>query len=182
MLGHPASQECQNSLGVPLAAEKIKGPSTTLTFLGITMDTLKMEISLPEPKLLRIRHTVQDGLTKQRAKKREILSLFGLLQHEAKMVRGGKTFVSRMYSTTAQIKEMDYKRCLNLVFRSDLCWWHVFLESWNSLSLLRSADVPKTPVHYIQSDASDTWGCAAYFNACGFNHNGIVTVNLTISW
>ena len=72
-LGHPGSQECQNnldiikhtcnSLGVPLAAEKLEGPSTTLTFLGITIDTVKMEISLPGPKLSRICHTVQDWLT-----------------------------------------------------------------------------------------------------------------------
>ena len=63
-LSNPGSQECQNnldiikhtcnSLGVPLAAEKVEGPSTTLTFLGITIDTVKMEISLPGPKLSRI--------------------------------------------------------------------------------------------------------------------------------
>jgi len=71
-----------NSLGVPLAAEKAEGPSTTLTFLEITKDTVKML----EPKLLRIRHTVQGWLTKRRAKKREILSLLGLLQHTTKVV------------------------------------------------------------------------------------------------
>ena len=34
-------QLCQE-LGVPLAAEKTEGPSTTLSFLGIVLDTQKM--------------------------------------------------------------------------------------------------------------------------------------------
>ena len=48
ILGCPSSAECQNnlniikrtydSLGVPLTAEKVEGPSTSLTFLGITID------------------------------------------------------------------------------------------------------------------------------------------------
>ena len=32
---------------------------------------------------------------------------------------------------------MDYKQRLNAEFRSDLSWWHIFLESWNGLSPLR---------------------------------------------
>ena len=92
-----ASAECQNnldiikhtcsSLGVPLAAENVEGPLTTLAFLGIAIDTIKMEIRLADDKLARIRHTVSNWLTKQRAKKREILFLVGLLQHATKVVR-----------------------------------------------------------------------------------------------
>jgi len=52
-----------NSFGVSLATEKVKCtcPSTILTFLGITIDTVKLESSLPDPKLLRIFHTVQEN-------------------------------------------------------------------------------------------------------------------------
>jgi len=32
-----------NYLGVPLASEKVEGPLTTLPFLGILLDTVKME-------------------------------------------------------------------------------------------------------------------------------------------
>ena len=40
-------QTCQN-LGVPLALEKLEGPSHSLTFLGIEIDTICMEACLPE--------------------------------------------------------------------------------------------------------------------------------------
>ena len=49
-------------LGVPLALEKVEGPTTCLTFLGITLDTSSMEIRLPEEKLLRIRSEVSRWL------------------------------------------------------------------------------------------------------------------------
>ena len=60
-MGPPDSSTCQRNLdifiqlcrdlSVPLAAEKIEGPSTSLTFLVITLDTKKMEIRLPSEKL-----------------------------------------------------------------------------------------------------------------------------------
>jgi len=64
-------------------------------------------------------------------------------------------------------------------FRSDLSWWHTFLESWNGLSVLQSAAVPKAPAHYIQTDASGAWRCEAYFSGQWFQ---LVNGNLTTSW
>ena len=39
------------SLGVPLAPEKVEGPTTCLTFLGIEIDTVTMELWLPKKKI-----------------------------------------------------------------------------------------------------------------------------------
>ena len=102
------TQECQftNRIGVlclhvPLALEKVEGPSTTISFLGILLDTVRMEIRLPEDKLVRIKDTLSTWLEKKKATKREILSLVGLLQHATKAVRCGRTFVGRMYAAAA---------------------------------------------------------------------------------
>ena len=56
-LGPPNSETCQQNLdllthlcddlGVPLALEKVEGPSTTISFLLIVLDTVRMEIRLP---------------------------------------------------------------------------------------------------------------------------------------
>ena len=55
-MGQPNTTECRDNmdiilrvceqLGVPLKAEKIKGPASTLTFLGIELDTEQREIRL----------------------------------------------------------------------------------------------------------------------------------------
>ena len=178
MLGPPSSNQCHQSLeafkqtcqqlGVPLAMEKVEGPLTSLTFLGITLDTVQMEIRLPDDKLARIRQCIDQWLPKKNATKRDILSLVGLLQHATKVVRCGKTFVSCMYSTAAKISKLDFYTRLNKEFRSDLWWWHTFLASWNGLSLLRSTSLHSNPHHHIQTDASGSWGCGAYFQGQWF--------------
>jgi len=101
-LAPPDSTTCQRNLdiiksvclhlGVPLAVEKVEGPSTLLTFLGIVLDTVRMEARLPTDKLHHIHHQVKTWLSKRRATKRQILSLVGLLQHATKVVRPGHTF------------------------------------------------------------------------------------------
>ena len=144
-------------LGVPLAWEKVEGPSTTLSFLGVLLDTAKMEARLPEEKLQRLQSTIDEWMVKKKATKREILSLVGQLQHAAKVVRAGRTFVARMYSTASKVKELHFYTRLNASFRSDVCWWHTFLGSWNGFSLLRW-------IVSIQTDASGSWGCGALFD------------------
>ena len=60
-LGKPGTSDCAHNqtiisdvcalLGVPLASEKVEGPTTCLTFLGIEIDTVAMELQLPEKKI-----------------------------------------------------------------------------------------------------------------------------------
>ena len=171
-LGHRGSQECENNLqtilatcrvlGVPLALEKVEGPVTTLKFLCIIIDTVRMEAWLPIDKLDRIRGLVAEWLPKTKATKREILSLVGLLQHTAKVVHPGRIFVKCMYNVAAKVRKLDYYVCLNRDFKSDLCWWHVFLGEWNWVSLLKIADCPPPPDCIIQTNTSGTWGCGVY--------------------
>ena len=73
-------------LGIPLAMEKVTGPTTLLTFLGITLDTVQMEARLPHEKLDKMHKTVALWLPKKKATKRDILSLVGLFQHTTKIV------------------------------------------------------------------------------------------------
>ena len=60
-MGKGGSVECSSNLqllvdlcrelGVPLKWQKLEGPSTSLTFLGIVLETQKMEMRLPKEKL-----------------------------------------------------------------------------------------------------------------------------------
>ena len=59
--GKPQSEECQrnfetmhevcNETGTPVEQEKSEGPTTKITFLGMELDSLAMEIRLPTQKL-----------------------------------------------------------------------------------------------------------------------------------
>ena len=148
---------CDN-LGIPLASEKIEGPSRSFSFLGITLDTANMEIRLPHDKLLRIQVALTKWSKKKNATKREILSLVGLLQHATKVVRCGCTFIARMYPMAAKIEELRFFARLNKGFKSDLAWWRAFVQHWNSFSMLLPPNSSQTT---IQTDASRSWGCGA---------------------
>ena len=127
-MGLPLSRVCQQNLntfirlcselGVPLAPNKVEGPPTTLTFLGIILDTQCMEIRLPQEKLTRMQVKLETWLMKKKATTREILSLVGLLQHATKVVQPGRTFVARMM-TAAKLQRMDFFTRLNKEFRSN---------------------------------------------------------------
>jgi len=117
-----------NALGIPLSLEKMAGPATSLEFLGIVLDTYRIEACLPADKFSRVQQAVAQWLDRKNATKREILSLMGQLQHAAKVVRPGRTFVARMYATATRLSQLDFYARLNNGFRSDLWWWHIFLE------------------------------------------------------
>ena len=155
-------------LGIPLAVEKVEGPTTSLVFLGIQLDSRQMEARLPPVKLIKVQELVASWLSKKNATKREILSLVGLLQHAAKVVRPGRSFVRRMFMTVAKVKELDHFTRLNKEFRSDLLWWHTFLLSWNGISFIQVVSAGEGADLVIQTDHSGSWGCAAFFEGRWF--------------
>lgn len=163
-LGPPASHECASSLqialqacwslGVPVAMHKTEGPSTCLTFLGIQIDSLAMQLSLAPDKLTRIRDLVLSWRSKRAATKQELQSLLG---HAATVVQHGRTFMKRMFDLIKQVRQAHHHVRLSQEFRSDIQWWASFLPHWNGKSILRPPDLQ----HIITADASGSWGCGA---------------------
>ena len=151
---------CCQQLGVPIAENKIEGPTTTLIFLGIEIDTIKEEIRLPQEKLVRLQE-ITGWCGKQSTTKRELLSLIGQLQHACCVVKPGRSFLRRMISLSTVAKELHHRLRLNRGFRSDLQWWATFLKSWNGRSMVLAV-IKSPPVAVVTSDASGNWGCGAF--------------------
>ena len=175
--GEAGSDECRlnmellvdlcHHLGVPLAEEKVEGPSTSLVFLGIVIDSVAGELRLPLEKLNRLRLLIQEWLGKKSCKKRELLSVAGQLQHAATVVRPGRTFLRRLFDLSATVAKPDHHIRLNAGVRSDLAWWHEFLVQWNGISLLTVLG-EVSPSVVLTSDASGSWGCGAYWSTKWF--------------
>lgn len=175
IIGSPASPDCDAQLailcaaferhGIPIAPEKLEGPSSCLTFLGIELDTMAMEMRLPQAKLAELQVVIHSWVGRRSCEKRELCSLIGKLQHATKVVRPGRTFLRRMFEQLAVAKKMHHHVRLNQSFRSDLAWWNTFLAAWNGVSLL-SEVISKSPDHVICTDASGSWGCGAVWGTC----------------
>ena len=181
VLGPPRSEQCHQSLGllkaicselgIPLAPEKQAGPSTTIEFLGIIIDTSQQELRLPADKLDRLQCLTDEWshrLRKQRDNKcrpsctrRELESLLGMMHHASTVIPAGKAFVRQMISLINTAKQPHHHIRLNNEFISDLTWWKIFAKHWNGSSLIPGSHVKDT---VLTSDASGSWGCGAW---CG---------------
>jgi len=128
-------------LGIPLAFEKCEGPTCCLVFLGIIIDTIAMELRLPQEKLLRLHQLIEEWLAKKpraSVRKRDLASLAGHLQHACIIIRPGQTFLRRIVDLLATVAHPDHYIGLSAGFRSDLMWWKLFLGEWNGISLMRA--------------------------------------------
>ena len=148
-----ALDTCQK-LGVPVAFNKVEGPSPQLTFLGIQIDTCANVLSLLPLKPARISSSVKAWLSRKAATKRELQSLIGFLSHVATVVPPGRTFLRRLIDAS---KVGSHFIRLNSPVRSDLQWWACFVRDWNGRSLVS----PLSPSASVTMDASDSWGCGA---------------------
>ena len=163
MLGAPESDECSSNhtitlqaceeVNAPVAEEKTVGPTTSLPYLGIEIDTSRQELRLPLDKLVRLMSTIQKWRGRKTCTKCELLSLLGQLHHACKVVRPGRIFLSQMIRLSTTVTKMDHHLRLNQAFRSDLEWWHRFLAGWNGVSMLWQA-TGVSPGVTLTSDAS----------------------------
>ena len=84
-------------LGLPIAWDKLEGPSPCLTFLGFELDSIRGEIRLSQQKLSEIRSELHRWLDKKSCTKRDLESLVGRLSQASPVVKPGKTFMRHLF-------------------------------------------------------------------------------------
>ena len=136
LMGLPGSGQCTAhlsvvlavfaQLGIPIAQEKVEGPLSTITFLGIEVDMVAMQLRLPATKLAELQDLVRAWLQRKSCLKKELQSLAGKLQHACKVVRPGRTFLRRVFELLRGAEKKHHIR-LNREFHSDLMWWNTYL-------------------------------------------------------
>ena len=138
IVAHPASNQCRDDLRrlldvfthlrVPIAEDKLEGPTTSLWFLGIELDSDRMVLCLPQEKLSKLHILLARWRLWRYCQIGDLRSLVGKLQHASKVVRPGRTFLHRMFELLKGSRGRRPLIRLNAAFRSDLAWWHTFLE------------------------------------------------------
>jgi hypothetical protein len=66
-------------VGVPIKEENTVYAQTTMTFLGIELDTIAMEARLPLDNVLKIKNCLSEMRVRRKVTLRELQSLIGLL-------------------------------------------------------------------------------------------------------
>ena len=173
---------CQD-FGIPLALEKVEGSSQCLTFLGITVDTKRMEARLPSDKLLHIRNQLLAWLTRKSTLKGTSYPLSGCCSMPAKLwSEEDPLCLACTYITSAKLKHLSHYTRLTKDFRSDLYWWHTFVNIWNGASLLNVRFHQTNFDCFIQTDAFGSWGVVHSSTLTGFSMLGALNGLQLISW
>ena len=153
-----------SQLGVPLAPSKTVGPCTTLQFLGIVIDTVAMEVRLPEDKLLKARMLLRSFLARHKVTLREIQSLIGLLQFFCYVIRFARAFLRRTIDLTLGVSKPNHHIRLTNPVKLDLHMWLAFLDEFNGKSFFIDDDFLTGDFLQLFTDAS---GGKGYGAVCG---------------
>lgn len=157
-------------LGLPMSVEKTEGPTTSLTFLGIELDTVLMTARLSDDKLNALRALLEQWKNKTCATANEIQSLAGVLNFACYVIRPGRAYKRRIYDAgeAARLNGSGLSR-LSPDMKKDLQWWIQLAPSWNGISLLDGQQWEDAPLIELYTDACESGYGAVYGNQwfCG---------------
>ena len=156
-------------LGVPLAREKVEGPVTELTFLGISLDTVMMEARLPADKLTEIRALLQQVGAGRDTTPAKFDSFVGKLSFAATVVVPGSTFMRRLWDVTKRFHKVPghYRIVLSAECRKDIRWWKRLVEDWNGKAFFLFRDETPASELGLYTDASGLIRWGAYYGQEG---------------
>lgn len=118
-------------LGFQINYHKIDGPSQALVFLGLTLNSVNMTISVPDDKLCETRDLLEQFLYAKRVTKRQIQSLVGKLNWITQCIYGGRFHVRRLIDKSNTLKAGWHRTNVTREMKLDILWWLHFMEYFN---------------------------------------------------
>ena len=156
------------TLNIPIHPDKTVGPTTKLTFLGIDLDSILMQASLPPEKVDRIRDIIEMFLNRKTVTKRELQSLLGHFNYASRVIVQGRSFVSYLLSLLSAAKEQHHHIALSSSCRRDLNMWVDFLKGWNHKSFFYDLNITTSADLELYTDASGSIGYGGFFGGKWF--------------
>ena len=193
----PHSQSCQQSLSrmlltfknlnIPIAANKTQGPHTVLEFMGIILDSDRMEARLPPDKVERIKTSLASFHSRKSCTLKELQSLIGTLNFACKVIPPGRPFLQRMIELTRNVFQPHHHIKLSSGFFKDLHTWQLFIASWNGASFFLSNSWTDSDSLELYTDASGTLGFGGIFGPRWFQgswcpHQQLGQPGISIAW
>ena len=121
-------------IGVPLAPDKTVGPRSSITFLGIVLDAVRMEARLPQDKLEKARALLSEFIERNKVTLKELQRLIGVLNFACSVVVPGRAFLRRLIDLTMGVQKPNHHIRLTRQAKLDLEVWLQFLMHFNGRS------------------------------------------------
>ena len=135
--------------------KSILEPTHSLEFVGFTVNTVMMELSLPAVKLKKILAESQKLLEAGKVSACILLRLIGKMNAADQVIPPAPLFYRNLQmDLTAALRasDQDYESSLTLSLDSkgELAWWDTRMSKWNGKSILMTE-----PELVMKSDASN---------------------------
>ncbi|RXN34492.1 poly [Labeo rohita] len=161
-------QKLFSELGIPLAQDKTEGPSTSIEFLGINLDSQKFLASLPKEKIDRTIVIASTLLTNTSCSKRELLSILGHLNFAMRIIPQGHPFISHLLSLASSAHALEDRISITDSCRNEVSLWISFLKQWNGLSFFYSNLVSSPIDIQLYTDATPSVGFGGFLRGRWF--------------
>ena len=153
------------SLGVPLAPEKTVGPATSLPFLGIGLDTIEMQTTIPPDKITRMMADTDLLLRSKSLTLRKLQSINGLLNFACQVLPSARAFLRSLFNLTVGVPRPHYHVHIPLSAKADVLVWQEFLLHFNGLSFMLDFKFKSNFALHLYSDACTSVGFGLVFNS-----------------
>jgi len=140
-----------DKLGFTEATDK-RQEGTCVDYLGLILDTKKMEARLPDEKKSRAMSGIELMLAKPMTTTKQLEKLLGLLEFCVSVFPLGRPFLRHVWNMFRKSKKGRYR--LTTAARQDLSWWRRFLPIWSGISVIQ----PSRRMLHVATDASRTKG------------------------
>ena len=105
--------------GIPVASHKTDVPCTSVTFLGIVIDTTQFQPWLPL-EVSRLRGLVFDWCHKRSCACKELESFIGHLAHATTVICPGQIFLRSLFDLLSRVSRLYHYMRLTALVRADL--------------------------------------------------------------
>lgn len=145
------------SLGLQLAENKCVQPATQVEWLGYSINSIDMTVSIPEDKLAEVIHECEHWIVRRRASKQMIQSLIGKLVHVSNCIPQARKFITRIIATLRCVGE-DGWTFTSEEFTKDIQWFLHFASASNGVLLYN----PQRDLFECECDSSLFAGGGAF--------------------
>lgn len=155
-----------DDLGVPIAEDKTLGPSCTMVFLGLEIDTVKMSIRIPIDKLIEVKEKLEFVLRKKSVMLKDLQSLVGSLNFCARAIPSVRAFNRRFCDALCGLSNPRHHIRVSWGMKEDMRVWLRFLKDFNgTLSFGINKWFTNQELDLFSDSAGNPYlGCAVYFS------------------
>jgi hypothetical protein len=140
------------SFGLALSLKKVEGPSQSLEFLGIIIDSLREVLEISRARQDELLGMLTAFSKRKASSLQRLQSLLGKLSFATTVLPGARPFLRRIIDTMAGMAGRPRGQvCLGAEFKAEVRYWRAHLGEWNGKAAWRA---PASTPFVFASDAS----------------------------